>query len=175
MSTKQKHLDPGVLPLTRRTFLSSRYAKGSRAFRMDSMVVVGFTFLMIIAEQKQTDLMWILTISGHLTYTGCRSSYFCCLWRPRWTSLNSAEDGRGSPELLPAAHFLPVEAVGPSAAATPPASGRSSAATGWFSDQSRSVQSSAPLKNHLAWVWGALGAGACCDRVPKGRRKLNGF
>lgn len=49
MSTKQKHLDPGVLPLTRRTFLSSRYAKGSKAFRIDSMVVVGFTFLMIIA------------------------------------------------------------------------------------------------------------------------------
>lgn len=56
MSTKQKHLDPGVLPLTRRTFLSSRYAKGSKAFRMDSMVVVGFTFLMIIAEQKQRQM-----------------------------------------------------------------------------------------------------------------------
>lgn len=53
MSTKQKHLDPGVLPLTRRTFLSSRYAKGSKALRIDSMVVVGFTFLIIIAEKKQ--------------------------------------------------------------------------------------------------------------------------
>lgn len=53
MSTKQKHLDPGVLPLTRRTFRSSRYAKGSKAFRIDSMVVVGFTFLIIIAVKNK--------------------------------------------------------------------------------------------------------------------------
>lgn len=62
MSTKQKHLDPGVLPLTRRTFLSSRYAKGSKALRIDSMVVVGFTFLIIIAEKKNTHTQNILCV-----------------------------------------------------------------------------------------------------------------
>lgn len=49
MSTKQKHLAPGGLALTRRTFLSSRYAKGSKAFRIVSTVVVGFTFFIIMA------------------------------------------------------------------------------------------------------------------------------
>lgn len=51
MSTKQKHLTPGGLALTRRTFLSSRYAKGSKAFRIVSTVVVGFTFFIIMAVQ----------------------------------------------------------------------------------------------------------------------------
>lgn len=49
MSTKQKHLAPGGLALTRRTFLSSRYAKGSKAFKIASTVVVGFTFFIIMA------------------------------------------------------------------------------------------------------------------------------
>lgn len=87
------------------------------------------------------------------------------------TSLNSVENGCCCPD-LPAPHFLPVEAVGPSAAATPPALGRSSAATGWFLDWSRSDRSSAHLKNHLAWVMGALGAGVCCDLVPKQQSKI---
>lgn len=49
ISTKQKHLAPGGLALTRRTFLSSRYAKGSKDFRIVSTVVVGFTFFIIMA------------------------------------------------------------------------------------------------------------------------------
>lgn len=53
MSTKQKHLPPGCLALTRRTFLSSKYAKGSKAFKIVSTVVVGFTFFMIIAAKKK--------------------------------------------------------------------------------------------------------------------------
>lgn len=53
MSTKQKHLAPGGLALTRRTFLSSRYAKGSSALRMVSTVVVGFTFFIIMAAQSK--------------------------------------------------------------------------------------------------------------------------
>lgn len=166
MSTKQKHLDPGVLPLTRRTFLSSRYAKGSKALRIDSMVVVGFTFLIIIAVKKNNNIfyMWTHWISGHLI--GWGSSYFCCLWRSWQSSLDSVENGCGCPEPLPAVHFPPVEAVGPFAAATPLASGRSSAATARFLDQSHSDWSSAPLKNHPAWVMGALWAGVCCDLVP---------
>lgn len=56
MSTKQKHLDPGGLALTRRTFLSSRYAKGSKAFRIVSTVVVGFTFLIIMALTQKKGL-----------------------------------------------------------------------------------------------------------------------
>lgn len=49
MSTKQKHLAPGGLAFTKRTFLSSRYANGSKAFRIVSTVVVGFTFFIIMA------------------------------------------------------------------------------------------------------------------------------
>lgn len=54
MSTKQRDFAPLGFPFTKRTFLSSRYAKGSKAFKMVSTVVVGFTFFIIIATKKET-------------------------------------------------------------------------------------------------------------------------
>lgn len=58
MSTKQKHLAPGGFALTKRTFLSSKYAKGSRAFRMASTEVVAFTFFSIMAGRGQQETFW---------------------------------------------------------------------------------------------------------------------
>lgn len=107
MSTKQKHLDPGVFPLTRRTFLSSRYAKGSKAFRIDSIVVVGFTFFIIIAEKRHThtwylnsyclwtlDRMKVFILLLSLKITPDFSKLWEWLWFPRASACSSLSSCR---------------------------------------------------------------------------------
>lgn len=139
ISTKQKHFVPGGFPFTRRTFLSSKYAKGSKALRIVSTVVVGFTFFIIMAvkqhgkkwlEKSKWRLVAFFFLLRDMKNKELKSTYFCCLWIQSLIGVSLDEEGCGCPKILPVGLFPAVGAAGPPAAAKPLESGQSYAPTG---------------------------------------------
>lgn len=174
MSTKQKHLAPGGFALTKRTFLSSRYAKGSKAFRMASTDVLAFTFFNIMAGRRHPKHFGDLKQRrrqmkpwGEPGWT-----YFYCLWKWIQVCGKGVGDGRGWPKARPDARSVVVWAACPLAAARPLGSSPSCAATGSGTEAPRSLS----LRNRWSWslahdglvvVTGAPGVVVPSDPLPK--------